>query len=130
MTEAYRTDRTFFVASDTPLPVVEKPSASVVVSGNANTVPPSTLTPVVTYVNAADVLWLDGWSGKGQFDGDWYLEINGSPVHEGNALATNSPGRAYTTPIKVAAGITVRIMVTHYGGSTADFAGTLFGHRQ
>ena len=130
MTEAYRTDRIFAVSADAPIPVIQTPASSVIVPGTDPVVPTSTLTPIVSYTNTADVLWLDGWSGSGQYDGDWYLEINSVPIHEGNALNVTQAGRSYPTPLKIAAGILVRIMVTHYGGATGKFDATLFGHRQ
>ena len=129
---AYRTDRVAYVngfGGDTSIPTVSAPPTSVIVPGSVGAVPASTLTEIVAYTNGATVLFLDGWSGTGQYDGDWYLEINGTPVHEGNALNVAQAGRNYTTPIRIEAGILVRIMVTHYGTATGKFDGSLFGHR-
>ena len=129
---AYRTDRLAYVDGfnlAAPLPVVNAPPTSVIVPGTDLVVPPSTLTAIVSFTNTGSVLFVDGWSGSGQWDGDWYLEINGSAVHEGNALNVAQAGRSYSSPQRVGTGILVRIMVTHYGSSAGRFDATLFGHR-
>jgi len=129
---AYRTDRVAYVngfGGDAAIPTVSAPQASVIVPGTVGVVPTGTLTAIVAYTNTGSVLFLDGWSGTGQYDGDWYLEINGVPVHEGNALNVAQAGRNYTTPIRIEDGILVRIMVTHYGAATGKFDASLFGHR-
>lgn len=136
MTSAYRSDRVVFLDGaafngDSPLPVVVRPDVSVEIPGENLAVPASSLTTIMTYTNAGtDPLFVDGWTGKGQFDGDWDLYVDTVRKDGGQSVAAgNDAQHMFTSPIRVAAGGIVDLKVTHYGSSTGEFKGTILGHR-
>lgn len=130
----YRTDRVVYLdgsaMSSTPIPVVNKPLTTVEVPNTVAAVPASTLTTIVTYTNGSDPFFIDGWTGEGQWDGEWTLLIdNGTQDWDRTTGSRASAGHLFASPVRVPAGGIIDIKVEHYGSSTGEFKATLFGHR-
>jgi hypothetical protein len=134
MTSAYRTDRTVFVSGfglTQPLPVVVSPDDTFDVSDQQLAVPASTLTTIATYTNSTGgPVFLDGWHGTGQYEGDWFVAVDSVVRPEDRSSAsTMRSGVQFTTPRRIENGSIVDIKVQHYGAGTGQFSATLFFHK-
>jgi hypothetical protein len=134
MTIAYRTDRVAYVNGfgiSNPIPVVARPDVTLEVPGNNAAVPPNILTTLVSYTNVGtEPLFLDGWIGTGEYEGDWFLVIDTVTKPEDRSSAsTMRAGIQFTSPRRIEPGSIIDIKVEHYGGATGQFSATLYGHR-
>jgi len=134
MTEAYRTDHITWlngVSANVSIPVSNNPTLTVDIPGSNVAVVPSILTTIVTYTNsAATPLFIDGWIGTGQYEGDWFFVVDSVIRPEDRSSASSmKAGTQFTTPRRLEPGSIIDIKVEHYGAATGQFAATIFGHR-
>lgn len=134
MTNAYRTDRVVYVDginNSVPVSVVVQPATTESYPGANAAVLPNILTTLVSYTNTGSgPLFIDGWLGTGQYEGDWFFVIDGVTTPEDRSSAsTMRAGTQYTSPRRLEVGSIIDIKVEHYGSATGQFSATIFGHR-
>jgi hypothetical protein len=133
MTSAYRTDRVVYVdgiGATTSIPVTVAPSATIEYRATNGPVPGNTPTTILTYTNnGTAAIFIDGWTGTGQYEGDWTLWLDVQVIDEDRSSAsTMRAGRMLTSPIRLEPGSILDIKVEHAAAGTGLFSASIFGH--
>jgi hypothetical protein len=124
------TDGTEFGLVTRPV-VPSYPGLEANIFGLVTLVPSNVETTVVSYaVPVSKTFYFIGLNASGNANALYVLYVDGSSTLAGRTSVANltlSLNYAYS-PIKVSAGDTISIKVTHYANTSCDFEGTILGY--
>lgn len=109
---------------------VDLPSTNVISQSSIVTIAGSAQTTIVTYTNTGSILYFDGFVGTGTVDGEYELSIDTVPkIYLRSSEMNRNIQLFLPVPLKIAINSILTLKVIHYDTFTADFDGSLFGHR-
>ena len=118
-------------SGSTPIAVAVAPASTIEYRATNGPVPGNTPTTILTYTNnTGAVVFLDGWTGTGQFEGDWTLWLDVQVIDEDRSSAsTMRAGRQLTSPVRIEPGSILDIKVEHFAAPMGLFSASIFGHQ-